>query len=149
RHDPIRRAAGREGVWGTRPLGPTGEDPPGRSSRRPLATPGGSGTFEESGAWRGDRSPTSRARPAARIRPMPYTPLIHPDDIGSQANPFARSPAINDLLSRCYGSDILPARGKHLRFRRTEIFGDLYLSERTWVDEVDFATPDGSDRHEG
>ncbi len=80
---------------------------------------------------------------------MPYTPLIHPDAIGSQANPFARSPAINDLLSRCYGSDILPARGKHLRFRRTEIFGDLYLSERSWVDEVDFATPDGFDRHEG
>ena len=80
---------------------------------------------------------------------MPYTPLIHPDAIGSQANPFARSPAINDLLSRCYGSDILPARGKHLRFRRNEIFGDLYLSERNWVDEVDFATPDGRDRHEG
>ena len=28
----------------------------------------------------------------------------------AEANPFARSPAINSLFNRCYGSDILPSR---------------------------------------
>jgi len=80
---------------------------------------------------------------------MTYAPLIRPDEIGSQANPFARSPAINSLLNRCYGSDILPSRSQFPRgFRHGDVFADLYLSERQWVDEVDYASPVTPDRHE-
>ena len=46
---------------------------------------------------------------------MSYAPLIHPGEIASQANPFARSPVINSLLNRCYGSDILPNRSQFPR----------------------------------
>ncbi len=80
---------------------------------------------------------------------MTYAPLIRPDEIGSQANPFARSPAINNLLNRCYGSDILPSRSQFPRgFRHGDVFADLYLSERHWVDEVEYASPGTPDRHE-
>ncbi len=80
---------------------------------------------------------------------MSYAPLIHPADIGSQANPFARSPAINSLFNRCYGSDILPSRAQFPRsFEHEDVFANLYLSERQWVDEVDFPPADARDRHE-
>jgi hypothetical protein len=80
---------------------------------------------------------------------MSYAPLVHPAEIASQANPFARSPAINSLFNRCYGSDILPSRAQFPRtFEHKDVFANLYLSERQWVDEVDFPPEDAPDRHE-
>jgi hypothetical protein len=80
---------------------------------------------------------------------MSYAPLVHPAEIASQANPFARSPAINSLFNRCYGSDILPSRAQFPRsFQHEDVFANLYLSERQWVDEVDFAPGDQPERHE-
>ena len=80
---------------------------------------------------------------------MSYTPLVNPDSIAMQANPFARSPAINNLFNRCYGSDILPSRSQFPRsFRHEDVFANLYLSDRQWVDEVDFAPEQASERHE-
>src|SRR5271170_8143992 len=80
---------------------------------------------------------------------MSYAPLIHAGEIASQANPFARSPAINSLFNRCYGSDILPSRSQFPRsFQHEDVFANLYLSGRQWVDEVDFAPGDAPERHE-
>ena len=74
---------------------------------------------------------------------MSYAPFIHPGEIASQANPFARSPSINSLFNRCYGSDILPSRAQFPRsFQHEDVFANLYLSDRQWVDEVDFAPDD-------
>ena len=72
-----------------------------------------------------------------------------PGEIASQANPFARSPAINSLFNRCYGSDILPSRAQFPKsFQHEDVFANLYLSGRQWVDEVDFAPGDTPERHE-
>ena len=78
----------------------------------------------------------------------PYEPLIHPDQIGSQVNPFAGSPSISDLFNRCFDSDILPNRARFPRkFSRPDVFANLYSSEREWKDHVAFK-PDEEDRHE-
>ncbi len=80
---------------------------------------------------------------------MSYAPLVNPGDIASQANPFARSPAINALFNRCYGSDILPSRAQFPRsFQHEDVFANLYLSDRQWVDEVDYSPELAPDRHE-
>ena len=57
--------------------------------------------------------------------------------------------SINSLFNRCYGSDILPSRAQFPRsFQHEDVFANLYLSERQWVDEVDFAPEQGPERHE-
>src|SRR5262249_49951594 len=79
---------------------------------------------------------------------MSFSPLIHPDHIQSRVNQYAASPAISELLTRCFDSDILPSRASHpRRLLRSEVFADLYTSEREWHDPVDF-DPGGVDRHE-
>jgi energy-coupling factor transporter ATP-binding protein EcfA2 len=77
-----------------------------------------------------------------------YEPLIHPDQIGSQVNSFAGSPAISDLFNRCFDSDILPNRARFPRkFSRNDVFANLYSSKREWRDHVAFK-PDEEERHE-
>jgi len=79
---------------------------------------------------------------------MSFSPLIHPDHIESRVNQYAASPAISELLNRCFDSDILPSRASHpRRFSQAEIYANLYTSEREWHDPVNF-DPDGVDRHE-
>ncbi|MDR3633065.1 MAG: hypothetical protein P4L84_04460 [Isosphaeraceae bacterium] len=79
---------------------------------------------------------------------MVYQPLIHADQILSRVNPYAASPAVDELLRHCFDSDILPSRSLYpRRFARTDVFAGLYTSERIWYDQVDFQ-PDGPDRHE-
>ena len=58
---------------------------------------------------------------------MSYAPLVHPGEIASQANPFARSPAINSLFNRCYGSDILPSRSQFPRSFSTKTSSPTFI----------------------
>ncbi len=79
---------------------------------------------------------------------MSFSPLIHPDHIESRVNSYAASPAISELLNRCFDSDILPSRASHpRRFSQAEIYANLYTSKREWHDPVNF-DPEGIDRHE-
>jgi hypothetical protein len=80
---------------------------------------------------------------------LPFKPVIQPNHITVQRNIFARDPQISWVLQRCYTSDILPPRDQHpTRFQHSEIYADLYISERSWCDEIDFAWPSEAGRHE-
>jgi hypothetical protein len=77
-----------------------------------------------------------------------YKPLIRPDQISSQVNPFAASHRIAELFGRCFDSDILPNRQRFpRRFSRADITASLYSSQRQWKDPIEFA-PGESERHE-
>jgi hypothetical protein len=77
-----------------------------------------------------------------------YAPLIRPDDIIIQANPFARTLGVNELLQKCFDSEILPDRAKNPRFNHSDILSGLYISNRTWSDEVDYSDAVESHHHE-
>jgi len=57
---------------------------------------------------------------------MSYSPLIHPDRIETRVNPFAASPAVSELLNRCFDSDILPEAKEYVGTVQIFVSGIIY-----------------------
>src|SRR4051812_8683151 len=66
---------------------------------------------------------------------MSYTALVQ--TFTPQRNPLCRPYEGDRLLHLCFRSDILPDRADHPKFEESEIFGNLYLSNRTWKDRIE------------
>jgi hypothetical protein len=75
---------------------------------------------------------------------MSYTALVQ--TISPQRNPPCRKFEVDQLLHRCFRSDILPDRAEHKKFDDSQVFEELYTSRRSWRDPVE--PPDSAHAHE-
>ena len=54
-------------------------------------------------------------------------------------NSLGSHPSVNSLIRKCFSTDILPDTRSHRgTFSHDQIFGNLYQSDRAWVDPITF-----------
>jgi hypothetical protein len=75
---------------------------------------------------------------------MSYRPAVYPSN--ERRNPSCRPFEVSELIERCFRDDILPSRVDHPSFKPNQIFGDLYIPDREWIDP--WEPPSGSHPHE-
>jgi hypothetical protein len=75
---------------------------------------------------------------------MAYTSVV--PSVSPQRNPPCRQYEVDQLLHRCFRSDILPDRADHKKFDDSQIFEQLYTPRRAWRDAVE--PPDSPHPHE-